>query len=212
MKIIDISWPLSENTTGYKNENDIYFLYERKFEEYQMRKSKVILSSHVGTHVDAPAHFLSNGQFTEYLSLNSLIGTAFVFDFQDMENKITSSLLSKYKIPKKTILLLKTRNSKKNYNDPFDYNFVYLTSDAAQYCIDIDIKAIGIDYLGIERNQPNHETHILLMKKNIPIIEGLRLNHVKEGTYFFICLPLAIQGLEAAPARAILIEDFKLFD
>jgi arylformamidase len=212
MKIIDISWPLSEDITGYKNEKDIHFLYERKFEEYKMRKSKITLSSHVGTHVDAPAYFLLHGQFTEFLGINNLIGSALVLDFQDFENKITSDLLKKYKIPKKTILLLKTKNSKKNYNDFFDYNFVYLTSDAAQYCIDIDIKAIGIDYLRIERDQPNHETHIFLMGKNTPIMEDLRLNHVKEGTYFFVCLPLAIQGLEAAPARAILIEDFKLFE
>jgi arylformamidase len=67
------------------------------------------------------------------------------------------------------------------------------------------VKAIGIDYLGIERNQPDHATHTILMKHNIAIIEGLRLADAVAGDYFFICLPLNVIGLEAAPARAVLL-------
>jgi arylformamidase len=44
-----------------------------------------------------------------------------------------------------------------------------------------------------------------LLGSGIPIVEGLRLAHVERGTYYFVCLPLAIHGLEAAPARAILL-------
>jgi arylformamidase len=69
------------------------------------------------------------------------------------------------------------------------------------------IKAVGIDYLGIERNQPNHETHTVLMSNEITIIEGLRLDHVPEGQFFLWCVPLAVIGLEAAPARALLIQE-----
>lgn len=84
---------------------------------------------------------------------------------------------------------------------------------------------MGIDYLGIERDQPDHISHKVpelddasscvkakfmrsqtLLGSNIPIIEGLRLAHVEaEREYHFVCLPLAIRGLEAAPARAVLI-------
>jgi len=66
---------------------------------------------------------------------------------------------------------------------------------------------VGIDYLGIERNQEAHDTHTLLLQEDIPIIEGLRLAHAEEAYYSFICLPLALQGLDGAPARAILISD-----
>jgi arylformamidase len=68
------------------------------------------------------------------------------------------------------------------------------------------VKAVGIDYLGIERNQPDHATHTILMNNNITIIEGLRLADVMAGDYFFICLPLNVVGLEAAPARALLLQ------
>ncbi len=65
--------------------------------------------------------------------------------------------------------------------------------------------AIGIDYLGIERNQSDHETHLALLQKDIPIIEdSLRLGPVNTGAYILTCLPLAISGIDAALARAIL--------
>ena len=89
----------------------------------------------------------------------------------------------------------------------FHYNFVYVDKSAAEYLVQIKSVAIGIDYLGIERDQPQHDTHALLLQNNIPIIEGLRLGHVKPGYYTLMCLPLLIPGLDAAPARAILIED-----
>ena len=66
------------------------------------------------------------------------------------------------------------------------------------------IKTVGVDYLGIERNQPKHETHTLILGNEIAIIEGLRLEEATEGDYILYCLPLAVKGLEAAPVRAVL--------
>jgi arylformamidase len=63
--------------------------------------------------------------------------------------------------------------------------------------------AVGIDYLGIERNQPAHETHITLLKAGVVIIEGLRLANVTPGGFTLHCLPLHIVGSDGAPARAI---------
>ena len=63
---------------------------------------------------------------------------------------------------------------------------------------------MGIDYLGIERNQPHHETHRAFLENNIVILEGLRLQDITPGSYELICLPLALQEIDAAPARAIL--------
>ena len=67
-----------------------------------------------------------------------------------------------------------------------------------------EIKGVGIDALGIERNQT--PTHKLLLGAGIIIIEGLRLKDVPEGEYFLIALPLKIKDVEAAPTRAILVE------
>jgi len=100
--------------------------------------------------------------------------------------------------------LFKTKNSALKNNAPFDPEFIYLDKTGAKYCVEQKIKAVGIDYLGIERNQPGHETHALLLENNIGIIEGLRLAHAEADQYFLICLPLLIPGADASPARAIL--------
>lgn len=207
MKIIDISWPITPDITGYKDSQDATFSATHSFELNNMRKSRIVLSSHVGTHVDAPAHFLQKGKTIDQISLASLIGTCAVIDLTNIENSITRQDLESYQLSKGLIVLLKTRNSELVENAPFDPEFIYLDSEAALYCVELGVKAIGIDYIGVERNQPDHSTHHTLLSNNISIIEGLRLEHVAEGFYFLVCLPLPVIGLEAAPARAILIAD-----
>lgn len=68
------------------------------------------------------------------------------------------------------------------------------------------IRGVGIDSLGIERSQPEHETHKVLLGNNIIIIEGLRLQDIDEGVYMMYALPLKIVGGDGAPARVILSE------
>ena len=69
------------------------------------------------------------------------------------------------------------------------------------------IKGVGIDSLGIERNQPDHATHKILLGNGIHILEGLRLKNVKEGEYTLIAAPLNIKNVEASPVRALLVEE-----
>ena len=83
---------------------------------------------------------------------------------------------------------------------------MYLEASGAAYLAEKKVKAVGIDYLGIEHSQPGHPTHENLLNADIVVIEGLRLHHVQPGSYFFVCLPLNMIGTEAAPARAILME------
>lgn len=71
----------------------------------------------------------------------------------------------------------------------------------------LKISGVGIDSLGIERSQPGHETHKLLLGQGIIILEGLQLADIKEGAYKMLALPLKMHGTEAAPARVVLIED-----
>lgn len=208
MKIIDISWPLTDKTTTYKNKNNIRLEPTKTFEADAVRETHVSFGAHSGTHVDAPSHFLQQGKTIDQVPLGSLIGPARVIDCTSLANVITADFLAQHTIEPGDIILFKTRNSEKSPFDAFDFNFIYLSTDAADYLVKKKIKAVGIDYLGIERDQKNHETHVQLMNNNISIIEGLRLEHVVEPKeYLFLCLPLALVGIEAAPARAVLITD-----
>jgi arylformamidase len=205
MKIIDISWPITLDMTAYKDRAVVAFQYTKTFEKDAARESVITLGSHSGTHVDAPSHFIADGASIHDVPVAATCGPCVVIDCTDVAECITDENLREHAIEKGAIILLKTRNSAYAVNASFRYDFIYLAASGAAYLASKKIKAVGIDYLGIERQQPNHETHELLMHNGITIIEGLRLSEAESGSYTLFCLPLRVQGLEAAPARAILL-------
>lgn len=206
-QIIDISWPITEQMTSYKNGNEVKFAYVASYDQgHGYRKSLVTMSSHSGTHIDAPSHFMEDGLPVETIPLTSLVGPCKVLDLRHCTEKITSQDLAQHDIQAGDRILLQTKNSDLLETAPFDQNFIYIDYQAALFLAEKKIKAIGIDYLGIERHQPGHETHSTFFSNAITILEGLRLKDVIPGNYFLCCLPLNIHGLEGAPARAILLK------
>jgi len=205
MKIYDISREISEDMAVYKNktEKKPKISVTRELKD-GANESKIELEMHTGSHVDAPYHVLENGKKINEMPLDRFMGKAVVVDFTKVKSCITKKDLmsSSIKIQKYDIVLLKTKN---NPEKEFDFNFAYLEKTGAEYLASKKIKAVGIDSLGIERNQPNHPTHTTLAENSIPIFEGLDLSKVKQGKYFFHGLPLKIKDGDASPVRAILL-------
>lgn len=201
---IDISWPITNDMTAYKDRHIVRIESTKEFAQDKTRESLITLGSHTGTHIDAPAHFIEHGLTVDKIQLTHLIGNCRLIDVSMCADKITAHDLEKHNVQAHEIILLKTSNSAHAVTANFEPNFVYLSAEAAEFLAQKKIKTVGIDYLGIERNQPGHETHQKLLSVGIVIIEGLRLGHVDEGLYNLICLPLLLPGLDAAPARAIL--------
>ena len=199
MKIIDISWPMSERMTQYKNKDSIQLRSTKTFAHDNVRETSICIDSHTGTHIESQAHFMRDGITTDKIELQQCCGRCMVVDMTFAEDSITDEHLSLVRIEPNSIILFKTTNSELHDNDPFDPSFVYLSASGARYLAEKKVKAVGIDYVGIERSQEAHATHRTLMESKIVIIEGLRLNMVHAGSYFFVCLPLAVVGLEAAP-------------
>lgn len=209
MKIIDISWPIAKDMTTYKDRNDVVIKQTKDFEADGVREHTITLGTHTGTHVDAPAHFLKAGETIEKIDIENLVGPCTVLDLTSCNDRITRADLEKKSFEEGDIVLLKTKNSECSYNGPFNSSFVYLDDAAAGFLAEQGVSSVGIDYLGLERNSLEHKAHRVLMSVGIPIIEGLRLKEVQEGEYLLICLPLLLKGLEAAPARALLMKDFQ---
>jgi len=169
--------------------------------------SQISMSCHTGTHVDAPDHFLNNGKTVESLSLELLIGRAYVLHLPDV-NLITASVLMDADIPPRTRrLLFKTRNSDywANGNKEFQTDFVGLSVDAAELLVDRNVKVVGIDYLSIAPFKQGKPVHTILLDAGVVVIEGLDLSHVSQGRYTLHCLPLKLGGADGAPTRAILV-------
>lgn len=207
--IIDISWPISSVMTSYKNKSVLEIQELKNFNRDGVRETTFHMGSHSGTHVDAPSHFLKEGKTIDEIHVNRLIGSCVVLDMTDCAERITHDCLMKYDhmIEPGSIVLLKTTNSDLSPIDTFNVHFVYLEASGALYLAEKKIKAVAVDYLGIEHSQPGHPTHEALLNADVAIVEGIRLGHVAAGNYFFVCLPLYMIGTEAAPARAVLFSE-----
>lgn len=205
MKIYDISMMISPNMQVYKNkeEKKPHFINRANHESSHVHETSITIDLHTGTHIDAPLHMIKGGKTTEVYDLSTFYSKCKVFDFSHKQDAITLEDLKVKEINEDDFILLKTRNSS---SEEFIYDFIYLDKDAAKYLQEKKVKGVGIDGLGIERNQPNYETHKTLLGNNIMIVEGLRLKEIKEGEYTLVILPLKIENVEASPARAILIE------
>lgn len=205
MKIFDISMPISYDMPVYKGREQKrpLFTVESNFDTGTVYESAMKINMHTGTHIDSKLHMVPNGDTIKSIPLNDLITECQVLDFTDITDHITETDLKKKEIRQGTFVLLKTRNTLEKIREK---DYIYLGQNGAGYLSGLNIKGVGIDALGIERNQPGHETHLQLMEKNIHIIEGLELADVPEGDYVLIALPLNIPNAEASPMRAILIE------
>ena len=203
MKIYDLSPEISEEMAVYRNklENKPKIIPTRTLKE-GANESRLEIKSHTGSHADAPFHFIKDGKTIEKISLDRFMGKAIVLDLTKVKGSIKNIDLKKVKIQKNEIVLLKTKNRlDKNFNP----NFTYLEKSGAEYLASKKIKAVGIDNLGIERSQPEHETHKILLSRGITIFEGLDLSKVRQGSYYFHGLPLKIKKGDASPVRAVLV-------
>ena len=169
--------------------------------------SQMTMSCHTGTHVDAPDHFLNNGKTTEGLSLDLLVGRAYVLNLPDV-SVITASVLMRAEIPPRTRrLLFKTRNSEywAKGNNEFHTDFVGLSVDAAELLVDRNVRLVGIDYLSIAPYKLGIPVHTILLNAGVVVLEGLDLSQVSQGRYTLHCLPLKLGGTDGAPTRCILV-------
>ncbi|MBI3159474.1 MAG: cyclase family protein [Chloroflexi bacterium] len=168
--------------------------------------TRLNMSAHTGTHIDAPFHFLSDGQTVENLDIDLLTGRAYVLYLPDVD-QVTAAMLENSPIPPRTKrVLLKTRNSAlwANNAHKFDTNYVSLAPDGAQWMVDRGVKLVGVDYLSVAAFEDVVPTHRILLGAGVVIVEGLNLAEVSQGRYTLYCLPLKLQGSDGAPARAIL--------
>lgn len=205
MKMYDVTATIYEGMTVYKNKPEKQPKFNTVTNGY-VTETRMELDVHTGTHVDAPLHMVVDGDTFESVPMESLVGQAKLFDLTDVEDGITKSDLEKFDIEKGDFVLLKTKNS---FEEEFNFEFIYLTKDGAEYLTEIGVRGVGIDTLGIERDQEGHPTHKTLFGDNIIIIEGLRFKEVEQGEYFMVAAPLKIEGTDASPARVLLFEGLR---
>lgn len=211
MKIHDVSVTLSTQLPTWPGDPKIYIERVSKIEEGALANiSRLDMGVHTGTHIDAPYHFVPDGQKVDSLPLDLLIGPALVVEIPASVNQIDAESLRALKLPAGfDRLLFKTRNSQiwAAEEKTFHPDFIAVTQDGAEYLIDLGVRLVGIDYLSIAPFDSPNPTHVAFLAAGVVIIEGLDLSGVDPGSYQLVCLPLKLGGAEGAPARVVLIEE-----
>jgi arylformamidase len=199
MEIFDITRSLSAETLVYPGDVKPSFTQR---DEGKYLISDLHMSTHTGTHIDAPVHYLKSGDTIDTIPLINLIGRCRVVDVSGAGSTITAEHLAG-KTDNTPRLLLKTLFSGHNQ---FIENYPSLSFDAARLITGKGICCVGIDSPSIESYLCDGSVHRELLGKGCIIIELLDLSAVPEGDYDMIALPLRLEGLDGSPARVVLIK------
>jgi arylformamidase len=206
MKIYDISYVLNSKTPIYPGNPHFSIKKTQKLPGDTSNVSEITFGSHFATHIDSPYHVLENGKSIDEFPADRFMGMCNVLDFTSVLTEITEKDLKKKDITQ-NIVLFKTRNSIVGFNS-FHEDFIYMSDSGANYLVENKIKFVGTDGPSIKkfRHHPD-KVHSVLLENDCLIGEGLNLKNVPEGEYFFIGLPLKLEGSDASPSRIILVEN-----
>ena len=175
--------------------------------------TKITMGSHTGTHVDAPRHFIRDGIGIDRIPLNKLIGEAYVADLskKPIGGGITSKDLRREletEIASDDIVAIYTGCSEHWGDKSINRDYTYLTEDAADYLVSKKVRAVGIDFLSVEKfKATEHVVHKTLLGNGIFIIESLSnaLNQFVGQRILMICMPIKLRDGDGAPSRVVAV-------
>jgi arylformamidase len=208
-RIYDISVPLRTGGLVYPNNPPISITAVQSIAAGATANvSRIDLGSHTGTHVDAPKHFIDSGTGVDAMPLDVLMGPARLIAFGDDIMAVGEKELRAHDLSGVTRLLIRTRNSAwlASGSTEFHPDFTHVAPDGAEYLVRLGVRLVGVDYLSVEQfHSPTHRTHRVLLENRVVIVEGMVLSEPPAGDYELYCLPLLLDGLDGAPARAVLV-------
>jgi len=204
---LDISLPLSSRLPVWPGDPPL--VVERFVSMDQGALANVSRLSgtvHIGTHIDAPDHFLNDGRTVSQVDLDACLGPVWVLGLEDVDRIDRPALEAVWPAAAPERVLFKTRNSRwwAAGHTAFREDYVALTPDGAAFLVQQGVRLVGIDYLSIAPYDDPAPTHRVLLQAGVIILEGVRLDSVQPGPYTLYCLPLNIPEAEGAPARALL--------
>ncbi len=204
-KFIDVTVPLSPELATFPGDPPVRAEPTHRIadgEPYNV--SRLTLGTHAGTHVDAPRHFVAEGDAVDELSLDILMGKALLVAFPGRD-AVTRADLQELDLTSVLRLLFRTRNSGSLRQGRLEEDAVYLEPEAARYLVQQGIKLVGWDSLSVDKHgSTDFATHHALLEGGVVIVEGLDLSQAEPGYYDLVCLPLRLAGGDGSPARVIL--------
>lgn len=211
-KIYDITQPIRNNMASFDSNIGAGQVIKENYGRVTVTGT-LVMSTHVGTHVDAPSHIFKKllnraGFKVDSLDLKTLVGPVLVVE-TPKDSNITTQVLESLHIPEGTErVIFKTSNTDNSLMDKQEFvgNYTGFTKDGAKWLVkNTRIKFVGIDYMSVAIKDKVYSVYKRLLKGNSIIpVENLKLDGIEPGPYNVYCLPLRLIA-EAAPVRCVLV-------
>ena len=202
---VDISMPIRNGMVHWPSDPPVViepFKYAEKGDRSHV--SRLSMGSHTGTHVDAPRHYLPEGNGVEQVPPDHLIGPCRVMDCRG-RSFISQRDIAELDLGSEKRVLFRTDNSDRIARNEFFIDFVFLEDSAATCLVDQGVVLVGVDGFSVDSyHAPTPAAHLAFLRAGVTILEGLLLAGVEAGRYELVCLPLRLEGGDGAPARALL--------
>lgn len=149
------------------------------------------MCTHNGTHVDTPFHFVHNGKTVDQMDLSHFVGDCFVASHEgDVTATDAEAILRKAKGAERILIAGK----------------VTVTAEAAEVFAAGGIRLLGNEGQTVGPEDAPMQVHLILLRREIVLLEGIVLQGIPEGRYFLSAAPLNLGGADGAPCRAYLID------
>ncbi|MGB0910420.1 MAG: cyclase family protein, partial [Nitrospirales bacterium] len=169
--VFDLSLPLSEHTLRYPGDSSPIFTKESDIENGdRLTVSHLSINCHVGTHVDAPAHFLGDGETLGELRLGRFHGPAIVYEVLDCD-VIMRGDLQDVNTSGRHHMFLKTKNSQLLQLDTFSSNYCTVSPEVAEWLCTLQPFSVGFDYYSLDPYEGNDgfPAHTVFARAGIPV-------------------------------------------
>ena len=211
MKIVDLTLTVSDKIPTFPGSPPPSFIPWENIKEDGYNLELLFLSSHTGTHMDAPHHFLEKGAKIHEISLKKLVSEAALIQCRKSSGQsITKTDIQKFekkhgKITGFSSIIFYTgwqKNLQKKYY--FTKN-PGLSVSAAKYLASKKISLVGIDSPSIDLGKDSKfSVHQIFAKKGMLIVENLaNLDKIKSSKFHLVVLPLKLKNATGSPVRAI---------
>ena len=203
---IDVSVPVRPGMVHWPDDGPVRFEpISRISEGAEANVTRLDMSAHTGTHMDAPLHFFDDDPGMETFPLEIGIGRARVIAIEGRE-PIDRGPLEGLGIESGDRLLFRTVNSERAWWErDFDPDFVYVSYEAAELLGEIGVALVGVDYVSVGGpGDDGGDVHRALLGAGAWVVEGLDLSAVEPGDYELLCLPIKLVSSDGAPARVLL--------
>ena len=205
-EIWDVSHPLRDAMPVYPGDPEV--AVETRCSLAQGQGCNVLalhLGTHSGTHLDAPRHFLAQGETVDRLAWTALLGPARLVQAPAGE-RIGLDFVQSLALAPGSRLLMRTRPPGAPPPAKFPTSWPALTGEAAEEIARAGVLLFGVDTPSVDAfHAPEPVVHRALLGAGIPLLENLELSAPPEGEYTLLCLPLRVESGDGAPCRALLL-------